>query len=59
MTIFIDEYIQKGYCKWVNGKIVVDKSCPEEIRQELKFMDKLWLEQQIMPSGHLVVFPKD
>ena len=34
MTIFIDEYIQKGYCKWENGKIVVDKSCPEEIRQD-------------------------
>ena len=54
MTIFIEEYIAKGYCQWQEGKIVVNATCPAEVRRELEGIDRLWREQH-PDAGHLVV----
>ena len=55
MTIFIEEYIEKGYCKWDRGKIVVNATCPKNVREELEAIDSLWMEQN-NTKEHLVIF---
>ena len=55
MTIFIEEYIAKGYCSWSDGNIIVWKSCPQDVREELESIDRLWMEQH-GTKDHLVLF---
>ena len=63
MTIFIEEYIEKGYCKWDKGKIIVNSTCPASVRQELEGIDRLWMEQNntkehLITRGELTQIPK-
>lgn len=55
MTIFIEEYIEKGYCDWSKGNIIVWKSCPQDIREELAEIDRMWMEYH-HTTEHLVLF---
>ena len=55
MTIFIEDYIKKGYCNWLDGNIIVWKECPQDVREELEAIDRLWMEQH-NTNEHLVIF---
>ena len=55
MTVFIEEYIEKGYCKWDIGKIVVNSTCPKNVRMELEIIDRLFMQQN-NTREHLVIF---
>ena len=55
MTIFIEEYIEKGYCEWSKGNIIVFKGCPKEVREELEAIDRQWMEFH-NTKEHLVLF---
>lgn len=57
MTIFIEHLVEKGYCKWEKGKIIVAQDCPKEALEELKGVDAAWREFYPDAEG-IVVFPK-
>ena len=57
MTIFIEKYIEKGYCKWDNGKIVVSSTCPQDVLAELENINLAW-KQQYPTATDIVIFPQ-
>lgn len=57
MTIYIDDLIKKGYCKWENGKIIVLPNCTKAALKELKGIDSTWREAYPESDG-IVIFPK-